>query len=162
MSQIVTRTDRLQAARERLTQAIESIVTGEDWQRMLKTAAKFRRYSFHNQLLIFCQRPDATRVAGFRKWQQLGRNVRKGEKGLAILAPCKYRTTIETEDHEEQILQSIRGFRVVYVFDISQTEGDDIPDLDAVRPKLLDGDAKEGDLGRARRAGKRCRLPCAP
>lgn len=102
------------------------------------------RTFFNNQLLIFCQRPDATFVAGFRKWLELGRHVRKGEKGLAILAPCKYRTKIETEDGEERTLQSIRGFRVVYVFDISQTEGDDIPNLDTVRPKLLDGDAPEG------------------
>lgn len=125
-------------------EAAQSIVTEEDWQRTLQTAARFHRYSFHNQLMIFCQRPDATLVAGFRRWLELGRHVRKGEKELAILAPCKYRTKIETEDGEEQILQSIRGFRIVYVFDIFQTEGDNIPDLDAVRQKLLDGDAPEG------------------
>jgi antirestriction protein ArdC len=137
-------TEALKRAHNRLTEAVESIVTGEDWARMLKTAAKFYRYSFHNQLLIFLQRPDATLVAGFRKWKTLGRSVMKGEKGLAIFAPCKYRTKIEDDNGDEKTLQEIRGFRVVYVFDISQTEGDEIPDLDAVRPKLLDGDTPEG------------------
>jgi hypothetical protein len=71
--------------------------------------------------------------------------VKKGEKGIAIFAPCKYKTTIETEDGDEKSLQQIRGFRVVHVFDISQTEGDDLPDLHAVRPRLLEGDAPAGN-----------------
>ena len=137
-------TAALEAAHERLTQAVESIVTGDDWKRMLKVASKFHNYSFNNHLLIFLQRPDATLVAGFRRWQTLGRHVRKGEKGIAILAPCKYRTKAEDGDGEEKTIQQIRGFRVVYVFDVSQTEGEEIPDLDAVRPRLLVGDAPEG------------------
>jgi antirestriction protein ArdC len=72
------------------------------------------------------------------------RFVKKGEKGIAIFAPCKYKPKVETEDGDEKTLQQIRGFRVVHVFDISQTEGEELPDLDAVRPKLLDGDAPEG------------------
>jgi hypothetical protein len=83
-------------------------------------------------------------VAGFHKWKSLGRFVKKGEKGIAIFAPCKYRTKIEDDNGDEKTLQEIRGFRVTYVFDISQTEGTDVPDLDAVRPRLLDGDAPEG------------------
>ncbi len=95
-------------------------------------------------MLIFLQRPDATVVAGFNRWKSLGRFVKKGEKGIAIFAPCKYKTKIETDDGDEKMMQQIRGFRVVHVFDISQTEGDELPDLDAVRPKLLDADAPEG------------------
>ncbi|MGH2755277.1 MAG: ArdC-like ssDNA-binding domain-containing protein [Actinomycetota bacterium] len=102
------------------------------------------RTFFNNQLMIFLQRPDATLVAGFRRWQELGRQVQKGQKGIAIFAPCKYKTKIETDDGEEKSLQQLRGFRVVYVFDIAQTHGDEIPDLNAVRPKLLDGDAPDG------------------
>ena len=83
-------------------------------------------------------------MAGFHKWKSMGRFVKKGEKGIAIFAPCKYRTKIEDGDGNETILRSIRGFRIVYVFNISQTEGDEIPDVDAVRPKLLAGDAPEG------------------
>jgi DNA primase len=136
--------DALRKAHDKLQSAIVEIVSGDDWKRMLKVASNFHRYSFNNHLMILLQRPDATLVAGFQKWKSMGRFIRKGEKGIAIFAPCKYRTKIGTEDDEEQTLQSIRGFRVVYVFDISQTEGDEIPGFDAVRPRLLDGAAPEG------------------
>ena len=121
---------------------------------MLKVASKFHRYSFNNQLMIMLQRPDATHVAGFNKWKSLGRTVMRGEKGLAIFAPCAYRMKIEDDDGNEKTFQQLRGFRVVHVFDISQTEGKELPDLDAVRPKLLDGDAPEG-LGCDRSPGER-------
>lgn len=70
--------------------------------------------------------------------------MKKGQKGIAIFAPCSYRTKIETDTGEEKSFQQLRGFRIVHVFDISQTEGEELPDLDAIRPKLLDGDAPEG------------------
>ena len=136
--------DKLRAAHDKLQDAVAEIVSGDEWKRMLQVAAKFHTYSFNNQLMIFLQRPDATVVAGFNRWKSLGRFVKKGEKGLAIFAPCKYKTKVEDDDGNDKSFQQIRGFRVVHVFDISQTEGDDLPDLDAVRPKLLDGDAPEG------------------
>lgn len=172
-----TKTDKLKEAHDRLSAAVEAIVTGDDWQRMLKVAAKFHRYSFNNQLMIFLQRPDATLVAGFRRWQELGRFVKKGEKGIAIFAPCRYKSDppengpsaaspggkgasqtqsssavsgsalaveVAAPPGDRPKTEVIRGFRVVHVFDIAQTEGDEIPDLDAVRPQLLDGDAPEG------------------
>jgi antirestriction protein ArdC len=136
--------DRLKEAHERLTAAVSSIVSGDDWQRMLKTAAKFHRYSLSNILLIQLQKADATMVAGFRRWKELGRTVRKGERGIQIIAPCRYRTKVEKQNGDEEAIESIRGWKVVYVFDISQTEGEPLEDLDAIRPKLLDGDAPEG------------------
>lgn len=140
----VTRTERLRAAHEKLLQAVAEIASGEDWKRMLQVISKFHRYSFNNHLMIFLQRPDATIVAGFNRWKSLGRFVKKGEKGIGIFAPCRYKTKVETDLGDETSMQEIRGFRVVHVFDISQTEGDELPDLDAVRPKLLDGDAPQG------------------
>ena len=137
-------TDALHKAHERLQEAVAAIVSGDDWKQLLQVASKFHSYSFNNHLLILCQRPDATLVAGFNKWKSLGRFVKKGEKGIAIFAPCKYRTKIEAEDGEEQTVQQLRGFRLVHVFDISQTDGEPLPDLDVVRPKLLNGDAPEG------------------
>jgi antirestriction protein ArdC len=136
--------DAIRKAHERLETAVAALVSGDDWKRMLTVASKFHRYSFNNHLLILCQRPDATRVAGYRKWQELGRHVRKGEKGIAILAPCKYKTKVEDEDGGEQTVQAIRGFRVVYVFDVSQTDGEPLEDLDGLRPQLLEDDAPEG------------------
>ncbi|MPZ70438.1 MAG: hypothetical protein GEU71_13055 [Actinobacteria bacterium] len=170
MPKTTTKPDRLKQAHDKLQAAVESIVTGEDWKRMLKAASKFHRYSLNNQLMVFIQRPDATIVAGFRKWQEMNRSVRKGEKGIAIFAPCKYRVPPENgpsaaspggedkiESNSDLAVKvaasegrptadgfSIRGFRVVHVFDISQTEGEPIEGLDAVRPKLLDGDAPDG------------------
>jgi antirestriction protein ArdC len=141
---VVAVKDALRNAHERLQDAVSALISGEDWQRMLQVASKFHRYSFNNQLLILCQRPNATRVAGYRKWQEFGRHVRKGEKGIAILAPCKYRTKIEDDSGEEMTVQSIRGFRVAYVFDVSQTEGEPLPEVDSLRPKLLEGEAPEG------------------
>jgi antirestriction protein ArdC len=136
--------DKLRAAHDKLHEAVAEIVSGDEWKRMLKVASKFHRYSFNNHLMIFLQRPDATVVAGFNRWKSLGRFVKKGERGIAIFAPCRYKTKVETDGGDEQTVQQIRGFRVVHVFDISQTEGDELPDLDAVRPKLLDADAPEG------------------
>ena len=150
------KSDKLQAAHDKLQGAVADIVSGDDWKRMLKVASNFHRYSFNNHLMIFCQRPDATLVAGFRKWKTMNRSVNKGEKGIAIFAPCRYKVEAETSDSPVEVAapsaqrgdrpkaEVLRGFRVVHVFDISQTEGEELPDLDAVRPRLLDGDAPEG------------------
>jgi hypothetical protein len=154
MPKTETRTDKLQQAHERLSEAVESIVSGDDWKRMLETAAKFHKYSFDNQLLIFCQRPHATKVAGFNRWKSLGRLVRKGEKGIQILAPVvdrKKELEVRTSDLAVEVAAPegdrpktvLRGFRVVHVFDISQTDGEDL-DLDLVRPELLNGAAPQG------------------
>ena len=116
--------DKLRAAHDKLQDAIAEIVSGDDWKRFLKVASKFHRYSFNNHLMIFLQRPDATVVAGFNRWKSLGRFVKKGEKGIVIFAPCRYKRKIATDDGEEKTQEQIRGFRVVHVFDISQTEGD--------------------------------------
>jgi N-terminal domain of anti-restriction factor ArdC len=80
---------------------------------LLKTMARFHRYSFHNVCLIASQRPEATRVAGFHTWRSLGRFVRKGEKGIVILAPIVGRRSDSDEDESKRIV----GFRAAYVFD---------------------------------------------
>jgi antirestriction protein ArdC len=91
----------------------------------LKAIGRFHRYSLHNVLLIASQKPNASYVAGFRTWNQLGRFVKKGEKGILILAPIVRRR----EDHEEpdQTASSVAGFRAAYVFDVSQTDGQGLP-----------------------------------
>ena len=102
----------------------------------LATMARFHRYSFHNVLLIAMQRPDATVVAGFRRWQELGRQVAKGEHGLAILAPmvrkARAEATPDAGPEAEATERNLRGFRVVYVFDIKQTQGKPLPELSHV------------------------------
>jgi hypothetical protein len=114
---------------EELTAALEQ-GRSESLLRYLQVMAKFHHYSFGNTLLIHWQRPDATHVAGFHAWKKLGRSVIKGEHGIGILAPMVSRvkrdTQPEQDDQAEGALNarsSLRGFRVVHVFDVSQTEG---------------------------------------
>lgn len=87
---------------------------------LLKAMARFHRYSFHNVCLIAAQRPAATRVAGFHTWRSLGRFVRKGEKGIVILAPIVARRRHDDANDET----CVAGFRAVHVFDVAQTDGE--------------------------------------
>lgn len=96
-------------------------------KRYLDVMARFHRYSFNNSLLIAMQRPDATRVAGFHAWKKFGRYVKKGEKGIAILAPIARRRQIEDEDGETTAVRVLSGFKGVCVFDVGQTEGQELP-----------------------------------
>jgi len=104
----------------------------------LGAMAKFHTYSFGNVMLIARQKPSATNVAGVRTWNSLGRFVRRGEKGILILAPMigkKHNPVDEAtaENGEEKTREAqLYGFRAVYVFDISQTEGKDLPTLTEV------------------------------
>ena len=91
----------------------------------LKAIGRFHRYSLHNVMLIASQKPNASYVAGFRAWNQLGRFVKKGEKGIVILAPIVRRKAENDEDHQEASA-SVAGFRAAYVFDVSQTDGQEL------------------------------------
>ena len=105
--------------------------------RYLDTLSKFHRYSFGNCMLIAIQKPDATLVAGFHRWKELHRWVKKGETGISILAPLVMRKKAasespdESDEPEKRDAKALRGFRVVYVFDVSQTEGKDLPSFGA-------------------------------
>ena len=120
---------KLAAIHERLEAGVTAMSSSDGWLAYLATAAKFHRYSPNNVMLILAQRPDATQVAGFRKWQELGRQVRKGEKGIVILAPSTRKVTDEDPDTgEERTARTLVGFRGVSVFDISQTDGEPLPE----------------------------------
>ena len=95
----------------------------------LKTMALFSKYSLNNLFLIVRQRPDARRVAGYQTWLKLGRYVRKGEKGIAIVAPLIRRKpeTESLESTEEESL--VRGFKVAHVFSEEQTDGEPLPEI---------------------------------
>lgn len=119
----------------RLEAGVADLTSSEAWQAWLETAGRFHHYSFGNQLLIALARPDATRVAGFYAWRDLGRFVRKGEHGIAILAPMVLKSR-ETPPEGEDPKTFLR-FRVVYVFDVSQTDGEPLPEIPVSR---LEGD----------------------
>lgn len=145
-----SRDERLAALHDKLTAAVADLVHSDRWRQMLSTATRFTTYSPSNVLLIAAQRPDATHVAGIRTWNNLGRRVVKGEHGITILAPCTYRSTAtdaeagspatRSADADPVSLRELRGFRVVHVFDISQTDGAPLP---TVEPRLLTGDAPQ-------------------
>ncbi len=98
----------------------------------LQVMSRFHRYSSNNCLLIYSQRPDATHVAGFHAWLKLQRRVRKGEKGIVILAPMVGRKKSEYAASEDAAVR-LYGFRAAHVFDISQTEGEPLPEFAAVQ-----------------------------
>ena len=133
------RAERLAEIHSQLEHQVAELTTSEDWARMLDVAARFHHYSPNNVLLILSQMPTASRVAGFQTWKSLDRWVRKGEHGIRILAPCRYKV----EDHETgEDRWILRGFTVVSVFDISQTDGAELDE--PIMPALLDGEAPAG------------------
>jgi DNA primase catalytic core len=148
------REQRLAVLHDQLREQLSALVEGPAWRAWLATAAKFRTYSFHNTLLIGLQRPDATAVAGYKVWQQLGRQVNKGEKGIMLLAPVLRRQQsdddaetgkqpdVEGTGSAELDGRRLVGFTSAYVWDISQTSGAELPA--PVLPALLAGHAPAG------------------
>src|SRR5215210_2380496 len=109
---------RVREAVELLDAGVERILNGEEFKRYLAFSAKFHRYSANNSMLILLQRPNATKIAGYKRWQQLGRQVHCGEEGIRILAPI-FRTVEDEESGEKA--RMLCSFKVVKVFDVSQT-----------------------------------------
>jgi antirestriction protein ArdC len=98
----------------------------------LAVMSRFHRYSWGNILLIYSQRPDAKNVAGFHAWLKMRRYVRKGEKGIVILAPMVGRKRSDGEPTEDEQTR-VFGFRAAHVFDISQTDGEPLPEFAPVK-----------------------------
>jgi len=130
---------------DRLTEGITQLTSSERWQDWLNMQSKFHRYSFNNTLLIMQQRPEATQVAGYNAWRKLDRFVRKGEKGIWILAPMIYKADSGDGSADDSTERVLRGFKPVSVFDLAQTDGRELPqnssrldgqDVGNVFPKL--------------------------
>lgn len=134
---------------QRIDEGVKAVFESERYKEYLKFASKFTDYSARNTMLINMQRPDATLVAAFGKWKELGRHINKGETGIAIFAPAPYKTNqfIETQrpaydelgnqlynedgtEKMETIETPLTGmaFKTVYVFDVSQTDGKELPE----------------------------------
>ena len=126
--------EKVKKATELLEQGVEEIFTSGKFAEYLEVMSRFHSYSARNCLLILMQNPEATRVAGYRAWQQkFHRQVRKGEKAMTILAPIAHKSIIretdkqtgEVTDHEHVWL----SFKAVPVFDIAQTDGEELPEI---------------------------------
>ncbi len=111
---------------KKLEEGVEQVFRSGNFQEWLKVQQLFYNYSYYNTMLILLQRSNASQVAGYRTWEKLGRYVRKGEKGIAILAPMITRLKNKDGKTEETVLN---GFKPVHVFDISQTEGEELPEI---------------------------------
>ena len=146
------REEQLKEITERLEQGVKDLFTSEKYTEYLKTMSQFHNYSFNNTLLIAMQKPESTLVAGYSSWsKKFHRQVKRGEKGIKIIAPAPIREKEEiekfdTETNEpvlrpdgqpetEEVEHIIPRFRVATVFDISQTYGDPLPELDT--PELM-------------------------
>lgn len=146
------RNQRMKEITERLEQGVKDIFTSEMYANYLRTMSQFHSYSFNNTLLIHLQKPEASLVAGYQTWQKkFHRQVRRGEKGIQIIAPAPIRTREEIEKVDpatmepvlkpdgtpemEEVEYTIPRFRVTTVFDVSQTEGEPLPELET--PELL-------------------------
>lgn len=127
-------------AREQLARAVEEMADSERFGAWLRARAAFHTYSFRNSLLIAQQCPEATQVAGYRAWQKLGRQVRKGERAIRIFASCTRKIEDTSGDGSGDPRYAVTGFRLAAVFDIGQTDGEPLPTLEY---RALDGDAPE-------------------
>lgn len=142
--------EKIKAALNRIEDSLAAINTDEDWIHFLCFQAQFYNYSFGNAMLIFSQNPNATYVKGYKAWNQLGRYVKKGSKGLAILAPCIRKVEVFKEpenknlyhdkEAEKEIRKVVSGFRIAYVYDIADTDGDD-----SMLPVVVTGLAGNGE-----------------
>ena len=148
MAEKQTNKDRMREIVDSIENGIKELFKSDKYQQYLSTMSRFHRYSVNNTMLIYMQRPDATHVAGFNKWRdQFGRNVLKGEKGIRIIAPTPYKKKIEeikTDPETNAPVLDADGkaiieekeiripmFKVVSVFDVSQTAGKPLPQLAA-------------------------------
>ena len=121
--------ERIQEITEQLEADVAAVFESDAYKAYLKCMSKFHNYSLNNTLLIALQRPDASLCASYTSWQRdHGRQVRKGEKGIKIIAPCKYKVELDEKDDDgNQKIAERTGFKVVTTFDISQTDGPDLP-----------------------------------
>ena len=148
MADAKTEKQKVQEITEKLEQGIKELFESEKYKTYLNTMSKFHNYSFNNTMLIAMQKPDATLVAGFKAWQKnFDRHVKKGEKGIRILAPAPYKIKEERDKidpvtqellldkdgnpQKEEVEITIPAFRAVSVFDVAQTDGKPIPELAA-------------------------------
>ena len=160
MAEKMTQYDRVKEITDQLEAGIAELFQSDQYMQWLTTMSRFHDYSLNNTILIAMQKPDATLVAGYTAWQkQFGRQVNKGEKGIRILAPTPYKQKVEvdkTDPNTGEILKNPDGtnqkeikevlhpaFKVVSVFDVSQTDGRELPSLGI---NELTGDVAEFEI----------------
>lgn len=135
--------DKVKELSEKLEDGIKNLFESDKYKNFLKVMSKFHNYSFRNSILIMMQKPEATYVAGFNKWNTFKRKINKGEKGIKIFAPAPIKKKVEQYKKDkngnyiyengkkvkEEVEQIIPKYKITHVFDISQTDGEPLPTL---------------------------------
>ena len=137
--------EKVKEVYDKLVNGVEGFRNTDEYIKFLKFAKNFHNYSFSNKVLIFSQFEDATQVMGYKKWQSVGRYVKPESKGIQIFCPMMLKRKVKVKDENENETeeeQSYLRFRPGYVYDISQTEGQEVPKL----PSVLDSNTKENLL----------------
>ena len=159
LAEKLSQRERIKEITDSIEQGIKDMFNSDNYRKYLRTMSRFHNYSVNNIILIQMQCPDATHVAGFHKWKnELGRNVRKGERGIRILAPAPVKKKIEMtkiDPHTQMPAKDENGnditeekeikipyFKVVSVFDVSQTDGRPLPAI----VSTLDGRVEKYDI----------------
>ncbi|MGI8547742.1 MAG: ArdC family protein [Gemmatimonadaceae bacterium] len=138
---MATTAEKIEATTGLLAQGVAEVIESGDFKRALTMAGRVHTYSISNTMLIMAQKPSASRVAGFKSWLGMNRCVRKGEKGIQIYVPHIHKLNEGEEDRPRV------SFGVGYVFDVEQTDGEDLPEVPSV--DWLDGEALDGFLDAA-------------
>lgn len=137
----ITPSQQAQELLAQIRRGISKVKNSQAWRDWVEVQSRFPFYSPFNTWLVHMARPNATKIAGFRRWKEWGRWVRKGEKGIRILAPLLVKIpNNDKEDSEGEKIQVLKGFKAVSVFDISQTDGKALPQVYGP----LQGEAPEG------------------
>lgn len=112
--------------KEKIENGISEIIESGKFANYLRFCSKMRHYSFNNKMLIFIQKTDASHINSFKRWKELKRYVVKGQKAIKIMAPLMRTIRVKDDEGSEVKKQIIKGFKYVNVFDISQTEGEEL------------------------------------
>lgn len=150
-----SREEKMSRIQEKLEAGVREIFESEKYKEYISTMAKFPSYSINNCILIAAQRPDATFVCGYKKWQtDFNRTVNRNEKGIMIIAPVKYKADVDEPMYDEnshpvldangkqvteRVQREFQSFRPAYVFDVGQTSGDELPSLTTLLNHSVDG-----------------------
>ena len=139
MSKTNNKENRTKELFNKILEGVQNIIDNGEYEKFLRFSKNFHNYSFNNVLLIFSQMPEATQVAGFAKWKSMGRNLKKGAKGIQIIYPIKRSYTKKKLEDQNSLLDNKQDdkeqvekveyltYRYTYVYDVSQTYGDSLP-----------------------------------
>lgn len=129
MEEVSEKKKKIEIVFDKIKKGITEIIKSGEYEKFLKFSKNFHSYSFNNMVLIYIQMPTATKVAGFKTWQKIGRKIKYGAKGIQIIYPIKQKYEKKVLDNDEEKREVIEyiTYRATYVYDISQTTGKKLP-----------------------------------